>query len=286
MVNRSHPATATDNARGHFNMSTTMTKQQWEQVCQTVSAQMRLQMMPFVTPLPRTADDGGGELIGSGSYVEHAGRQFLLTNQHVMHDGLGTLTHKHFDSSTYFPCSRFTSQPLPLDLAAARAEPTWRSVDHSAMMFPEHRFAHAHAPASDELLFLMGYAGSRSYYSPTANLMLTHGTPFLSQEFDPIKEGRQITSPHFDPNCHFAIPWQPASTQVVEGDTSTVPLSPKGFSGSPVWNTRFMEYTMAGLDWAPGVARLTGIAWAWESTDRAIFVTRIEYVRTFLAAIP
>ncbi len=275
-----------DNTRGHVNMSTTMSQQQWDQVCKSVSAQMRLQMMPFVTPLPRAMEDGGGELIGSGSYVEHVGRQLLLTNQHVMQEGLGTLTHKHFDSSTYFLCSPFTSQPWPLDLAAARAEPTWRSVDHSAMTFPEHRFAHTHAPASGELLFLMGFAGSRSYYSPTANQMLTHGTPFLSQEFDPIKEGRQIISPDFDPNYHFAIPWQPATTQVVEGDTSTVPLSPKGFSGSPVWNTRFMEYSMAGVDWTPGVARLTGIAWAWESADRAIFVTRVEHVRTFLAGIP
>ena len=131
----------TDNAPGHVNMSTRMSQQQWDQVCKSVSAQMRLQMMPFVTPLPRAMEDGGGELIGSGSYVEHAGRQLLLTNQHVIHEGLGTLTHKHFDSSAYFLCSPFISQPWPLDLAAARAESTWRSVDHSAMTFPEHRFA-------------------------------------------------------------------------------------------------------------------------------------------------
>ena len=43
---------------------------------------------------------------------------------------------------------------------------------------------------------------------------------------------------------------------------------------------------MAGLDWATGVARLTGIAWAWESADRAIILKRIEHVRTFLAGIP
>jgi hypothetical protein len=263
-----------------------MTQQQWDQVYLNVAAQMRLQMMPFVTPLPRRTEDGGGELIGSGSYVEHACRKFLLTNQHVMQDGLGTLTQKHFDADDYFFCAPFTSQPWPLDLAAARAEPTWGVHDHSAMTFPEHRFAPTHAPVSGELLFLMGFAGSRSYYSPSANQMLTHGTPFLSQEFDPVREGRPITSPDFDPAYHFAIPWQPAGTQVVEGDTHTVPLSPKGFSGSPVWNTRFMEYSMAGVDWTPGVARLTGIAWAWQPADRAIFVTRIEHVRNFLASLP
>lgn len=263
-----------------------MSQQQWDEICQSVTAQMRLQMMPFVTPLPRLMDDGGGELIGSGSYVEHADRKFLLTNQHVMHDGQGTLTHKHFDSSDYFLCSPFTSQPWPLDLAAARAEATWRTHDHSAMTFPEHRFAPTHAPAPDELLFLMGYAGSRSYYSPSANQMLAHGTPFLGQEFDPIREGRQIASQDFDPAYHFAIPWQPASTKVLGGDTSSIPLSPKGFSGSPIWNTRFLEYSAAGLDRAPGVSRFTGVAWAWQPADRAIFVTRIEHVRFFLAGIP
>jgi hypothetical protein len=247
---------------------------------------MRLQMMPFVTPLPRIVEDGGGDLVGSGSYIEHAGRKLLLTNHHVERDGLGTLTHKYFDSSIYFPCSSFTTQPWPLDLAAAHVGGTWRATDHSAMMFPEHRFAGKHAPVPSELLFFLGYAGSRSHYSPSGNLMVTHGTPFVGQEFDPAREGRSIMSPDFDPKFHFAIPWQPAQTQVVEGNASTIPLSPKGFSGSPVWNTRHMEYTTTGLDWAPGVARLTGIAWAWQTSDRAIFVTRIEHVANFLATVP
>ncbi len=264
----------------------TMTPQQWQQICKSVSSQMRLQMMAFVTPLPRLTDDGGGDLIGSGSYIEHAGRKFLLTNEHVMRDGLGTLTHKHFDSPDYFLCSSFTSQPWPLDLAVARAEATWSVHDHSAMTFPEHRFAPTHTPVPDELLFFIGYAGSRSYYSPSGNQMLAHGTPFLSQEFDPVKEGRQIMSPDFDSKYHFAIPWQPENTEVVEGSTNTVPLSPKGFSGSPVWNTRAIEYLTGGLDWAPGVSRLTGVAWAWQPSDRAIFVTRIEHVIAFLASIP
>jgi hypothetical protein len=263
-----------------------VTDEEWQKIQQRVSTEMRLQMMPFVTPLPRITDDGGGELTGSGSYVEHKGRIILLTNWHVERDGLGSLTHKYFDSSSYFRCSAFVTRPWPWDLAAAYLGSSWQTTDHSAMAFPAHRFANKHDPVPSELLFLMGFAGSRSYYSPTANHMLTHGTPFLGQEFDSVREGRQILSADFNSRYHFAIPWQPEKTQVLDGDSGTIPLSPKGFSGSPVWNTRYLEYGAAGLEWVPGVARLTGVAWAWQPSDRAIFVTRIERVRAFLANVP
>jgi hypothetical protein len=86
-----------------------MNVEEWQRIQQRVSVEMRLQMMPFVTPLPRVTDDGGGELIGSGSYVEHKGRMLLLTNQHVEREGLGSLTHKYLDSSSYFRCSAFVT---------------------------------------------------------------------------------------------------------------------------------------------------------------------------------
>jgi hypothetical protein len=62
----------------------------------TITVRMRLVMTPFVTPLVRSEEDGAMH-IGSGGYVETAGRKLLLTNDHVFRDGLGRLTHKFYD---------------------------------------------------------------------------------------------------------------------------------------------------------------------------------------------
>ncbi len=66
---------------------------QWDEAKLEITRQMRLVMMPFITPLVRAEDDGGAEHIGSGGYVEYADRKLLLTNDHVVREGLGRLTH-------------------------------------------------------------------------------------------------------------------------------------------------------------------------------------------------
>jgi hypothetical protein len=255
-------------------------------MCATITVQMRLVMTPFVTPLVRSEDNGATH-IGSGGYVETAGRKLLLTNDHVFREGSGRLTHKFFDHDQYFGFPQvFASEMLPIDLAASPVDMNWRQVMHSAMAFPEHRFAEKHAPVDKELLFMLGFAGKRGYYSPTFNIIVTNGTPYLSQEFDPVLEEREIASKGFDPQYHFAIPWEPEQIIVVDEDGNTVPLSPKGFSGSLIWNTRYLEYTSTERSWDPGVAQLTGIVWGWPSDDRVLFATRIEHVKNFLVRIP
>ena len=156
---------------------------EWQETMLDVTLQMRLVMMPFVTPLARKEKDGAAH-VGSGGYVEAAGRTLLLTNDHVVEEGLGRLTHKFFDSEHFFPIANFEREQAPTDLAAALADLSGVST-HSAMAFPQHRIAARHTPVKGELLFMMGFAGKRAYYSPSMNIMLTNGTPYLTQEFDP-----------------------------------------------------------------------------------------------------
>ena len=143
-----------------------------------------------------------------------------------------------------------------------------------------------HAPVAREFLFLMGFAGSRAYFSPILNVIVTNGTPYLTQEFDPQAEQREITWKHFDPAFHFAMPWEPEQVEIVDREGKAVPVNADGFSGSLVWNTRYTEYTAAEKLWDPNVAQLTGVAWGWPKQDRVLLATRIEHVRTFLASIP
>jgi hypothetical protein len=44
-----------------------------------------------------------------------------------------------------------------------------------------------------------------------------------------------------------------------------------------------VEFADRGEPWTPGVARLTGLLWGWDTGDRFLFATRIEHVAAFLA---
>ena len=157
---------------------------------------------------------------------------------------------------------------FPTDLAASPVDLTWTATAHSAMAFPEHRIALTHAPVPGEFLFLMGFAGSRAYFSPVLDVIVTNGTPYLAQEFDPRAEERSITCEQYDPAFHFAMPWEPEQIEVVDRERNVVPFNANGFSGSPVWNTRYIEYTAAQKPWDPNVAQLTGIVWGWPQQDQ------------------
>jgi hypothetical protein len=254
----------------------------WQERLLEITRQMRLIMMPFVTPLVRAEPDGAAH-VGSGGYLEKTGRRLLLTNHHVVDEGQGRLMHKFLDSEYYFATATFVREPAPMDLAVVWVDHSWQMTSHSAMMFPEHRVARKHNPVRGELLFMMGFARTRAYYSPSLEVMLTNGTPYLTQEFDPGLEEREIRHCKFDPNYHFAVPWEPDKIEAVDRDRNSIPIDPHGFSGSFVWNTRFMEYSEAGKEWEPGVAQLTGIVWGWPTNSRVLFATRIEFVTTFLA---
>jgi hypothetical protein len=56
--------------------------------------------------------------------------------------------------------------------------------------------------------------------------------------------------------------------------------------GKISWFLSTVEFTNVHAALIPGIAKLTGVAWAWQPADPAIFVTRIEHVRNFLASIP
>ena len=93
---------------------------------------------------------------------------------------------------------------------------------------------------------------------------------------------RPIKHPDFDPTYHFAMHWHPEATTPTDGKSSSIPLDPHGMSGSFIWNTRVVEFADRDETWTPGVARLTGIVWGWDTSIRFLFATRIEHVTALL----
>lgn len=250
---------------------------------------MALQMAPFVTPISGVLDDNSGKHVGSGGYVHWRGKRLLLTNEHVAKTvSQHPLARKCFDSEDYLRITNpFTAKTAPFDLAVSPVDDHWNSVRHSAMAFPDHRFEQSHAPRQAEYLFLLGFTGEKSYFSAMGQTLFTPGTPYLTQEYDetlePEKTRRSISHPAFDPHYHFALQWHPEATTPTDGKNSSIPLDPHGMSGSLVWNTRILKFTQRGETWTPGVARLTGIVWGWDTADRFLFATRIEHVARFLS---
>ncbi|WP_426042727.1 hypothetical protein [Brevundimonas sp. TWP2-3-4b1] len=259
----------------------------WMDMNRQVSRAMLKHVKPCVTPITSALQDETSELIGSGGYVEHDGRRLLVTAQHVATTlNQHSLAHRFHDSDNYYRVTQpFHAAPLPIDVAASPLEDhVWNHAPHKAWAFPQSRVAQAHAPFERELFFLIGFAGSRHYFSPAGKLMITPGTPYLTQEVAPPPEGRLVTHEHFDPAYHFALEYLPEAAETVDEGAEPLPENPKGFSGALVWNTRFVECTSLGQVWSPQEAVLTGTLWAWLTSDRCLLATRIEHAAGPLAA--
>lgn len=252
---------------------------------------MSFQMEPFVTPISGALADGTAIHVGTGGYIAWHRKRVLLTNEHVAREvNKHSLARKCFDWPDYIHINNpFRTQCAPRDLAVSPVDDRWNADKHNAMTFPEHRFEKTHAPAQAEYLFIMGFTGEKSHYSASLETLFTKGTPLLTQEYDealePEETRRPISHPDFDPAFHFAMHWHPEEATSTGGKASSIPLDPRGMSGSFVWNTRLAEFAKRGETWTPGVARLTGIVWAWETSSRFLFATRIEHVTSFLDSI-
>ena len=57
-----------------------------------------------------------------------------------------------------------------------------------------------------------------------------------------------------------------------------------GFSGSLVWNTRYLEVTRQNLEWSPEDAVVTGLLRRWDQETKTLLVWRVEHLRMWLDA--
>ena len=256
-----------------------------------ISQTMSFQAQPFLTPISGALSDNTARHVGSGGYVSFQNKRFLITNEHVAREvNSQSLARKYFDCPDYLLINNpWQCLEAPVDLACSSIDARWSTVIHSAMALPELRFCSRHAPAKGEFLFVLGFTGEKARYSPSFDMLFTTGTPYLTQKYDETLKientNQAIQHPDFDPTYHFAMHWNPEATTSTDGDLSSVPLDPHGMSGSLVWNTRFVEYQERGEEWSPGVARLTGILWGWDTGNRLLFATRIEHVLSFLEGL-
>jgi hypothetical protein len=251
-----------------------MTPGEWKKINDQVTDAMLAHTRPYVTPLG-TETDRLVRLVGTGSYVQHEARRILLTCEHVAREQ--PMHHRfHGCDDVFRHPGPWTMDKHPIDAAfAAIEDPVRRASVHQADAIPLSRFAQWHRLSQpEEMLFFRGYAGENAHYA--FGVHQTNGSGYCTQE-------KIDTGDH----AIFELFWEPENTQVTAGTSAEAKAEmrwevPRGFSGSLVWNTRYLEVTGQGEDWSPEDAVVTGLLRRWDEDARTLLVWRVEHLRTWL----
>jgi len=252
-----------------------MTSEEWKVICGNVTDAMSCHTRPFVTPLS-TSSDHQVRLVGNGSYVTINGDRILVTCKHVARTV--PMEYRFYGCESVFRCPiAFTMEHHRIDAAFAPiTDQAWTQAAHQAAAIPYERFAaRHHVVQCEELLFFRGYAGENARYG--FGVHEANGSGYCSQEKKTSQSDSQI----------FEIFWERENTQFsagtsAEGRAGVKFDDPAGFSGSFVWNTRYLEVTNAGKSWLPEDAVVSGMLRRYDPDTGTLLVLRVEQLRDWV----
>lgn len=257
-------------------MYSNVTQENWPDIVRNIHTRMAEHVRPYLASISMSDDNQSGQACGSGVYLQLNARPYLLTCEHVARASNKGYRIAHLpkagDNYCAFPYPWFPD-PYPVDLALTYIDPqTWSRGDRLGL--PANRIAPAHDVASHELLMLCGYPGAASYFSRFSGeaVLHSHLIPYTARE--------TVLPGGFDPGIHFALQYEMGLAETIDGSNNKLP-EPPGFSGSPIWDTRFIANNCS-KDWAPQQSRVIGIATHWIKEDSCIVATKGVKVRQFL----
>lgn len=250
----------------------------WDALCRDTALAMQGHCLPYVTPISHAINDDEGVLKGTGSYLEFAGKRWLITNEHVLGDWQShQFAHQLHGCDDVF---RLREAPHaieghPVDVAIWEIpDDLWRRQVHQAVPIPSERLAERHAPLPGELLFITGFPQQRSHF--LFNTLTSYATQLLAQE------RRPPTVDDLHEN-YVLVGYSSGQAQSVNpGSSAPLPL-PSGLSGSLLWNTRRIECLRDDRPWSPDMAQVSGMLCRWDSNLVSVQATRIEVIRDFLS---
>jgi hypothetical protein len=234
---------------------------------------MRAHTRPFVTALSRRTGSYP-KLVGSGAYFWRNGQRLVLTCEHVARQP--DLEHRFWNSSQWLPFREpFTLRPNPVDAAWCLVpEDTWSGITHQSDAIPYERFDVEHSIADHhELLFFRGFAGENAPYDGVE--LKTHGSGYCSQEKREVDFDSRI----------FEVFWEPDNTMISSETTPEARAEmrfndPAGFSGSLIWNTKYRQCSLAGEEWSPSKAVVTGLVRRYDPETKTLLALRVEHLRS------
>lgn len=246
----------------------------WRNQCNTVTEVMKVHTRPFISPLSIERDDEVRH-VGTGTFLQWAGETLLMTCEHVVAEGRPNFS--FYGSDSVLATTNPFKTDRSLDAAFVGVSDTqWTALTHQAMPVPSDRVAKKHEPAQyEELLFFHGFAGENSHYG--FGVLESASSAYVTQQSKNAAKDDLI----------FELLWEPEATTFVDSTSVEVRKAvrltdPGGFSGSLVWNTRYLEVTSAGQQWTPDCAVVTGILKRWDTSTKTLLVARVEHLRRHL----
>lgn len=239
----------------------------------------------FITPISEILDDDCGRAAGSGTYLRMNGSVYLLTNEHVavkmLNKGVAHLPRR--DHSYHRLVQPMSVLSFPIDLGLTRVDPaSWDGATQQALLID--RFDETYCPVDGEILFVCGFPG---YARPAIaegeiryprearfGLLSTPAVPILTY---PVREGSRLPS-GLDPLLHAAVNYEGLAHR--PGDDLREAPDPRGFSGSVLWDTKFIATNSD--EWTPAMARVCGLIHRWNDEHSVLIATKVEWVREAL----
>lgn len=249
-----------------------MNKEEWNKEIFYVLSELREYLSCYVTPISKVIDKDYGEHHGSGSYLELNESKYLITNEHIGKELENrSLAHQFINSeNVYRLTNEIIAEKYPIDVAVSKIDSKiWNDIHYSSLAIPIDKIATKHEPVGKELFFIIGYSGDRSKF--LFNTLVTYGTPYVTQESElPENLG--------DSFYHFSLEYKPDRAISLDENSPGLPLPP-GFSGTLVWNSRFIECKLKNEQWSPQKAIITGIVWGWPSSNACLIATKVEHLK-------
>jgi hypothetical protein len=247
-----------------------MTEEQWHAIVAFVQQEMARYTRPFATPISAAESEAVGGLVGTGTYFKLRDAIYVLTNHHVLEQAaphpaahlVGVDNHYALLSEPV-ACSKY------LDACILRVrDAAWALGGSEAIGVSQIAERFEADPA--ELLYVSGFPGARSYYSPSAEMLVTHGVPYATQQ-GPIPDG-------LDPRVFFSLLYSSEHAIAIDPKERRYLPDAHGYSGSIVWNTRFVA-TADPDSWTATQARVCGLLITWKTNLRSLIGIRIEHLR-------
>jgi hypothetical protein len=245
-----------------------LTKAQWLVLCGRVADMMKVHTRPFVPIL-------AGAEIGTGTFVDKDGAT-VLTCAHVADCKPHAYYVDDTGSTEICPGAWRADPAAAVDAACAPMDASeWSKISARARLLSMSRFAKRHSPVPNELLFFRGIAGENAVYVSGlgADVVLTG---YCSQE--KVHTG--------DANI-FEMLWDPNQITKTTGTAEEVRDrvkhdDPRGFSGSLVWNTRFVERGCDLSHWKPDDAEVSGLLRRYDAGTGTLLAWRVEHLLNWL----
>jgi len=252
-----------------------MTAEEWKQRTDQVTDAMKEFTRPFVTMLVSRA--GAALQIGTGTFVDHGGTK-LLTCEHVARfDPKGI----YVDGAGYGELEKLGSWDLDASVDVALAslpQATWSAISGRAGLLSTGKFARRHEAVYRELFFFRGIAHQNANVSAFGTEATLTG--YCSQRVPGTADPKIIE-----------IEWNPERAQFTTGTAPEVARrirkdDPAGFSGSLVWNTRFVRRGSDLRKWKPTDAVVMGLLRRFDDKRNRLLVLKQEHLWTWLQSHP